>query len=160
RIATNLARDRLRKRKREGYKGPFVPSPIEEAVEQPTPEARYDLTESASLAFLVALEALSAKARAVLILRDVMDYSVEETARVLDMSEGSVKVAHHRARRLLERWEKNRERKAPDEVRAALQRFVIAIASGDAVAAKSMLADDAVCLQDAGGEFFAAGIEL
>lgn len=62
-------------------------------------EGRYDLIESLSLAFLLALEALMPRQRAVLILRDVVEHTVEETAAALDMSVANVKTTHHRARR-------------------------------------------------------------
>lgn len=165
RIASNLARDRLRRRKREGYRGPWVPSPIDEDVLteeraslEPTPEARYDLAESASLAFLLALEALPPKARQVLVLRDVFDCSVEETAQATGLAVSNVKVTHHRARRVLERYEPSR--RDPALATAALTALMTAVASGDLERAKSLLADDAVCLQDGGGEYLAAGIEL
>src|SRR5579859_1118474 len=61
RVAVNLARDALRRRKRRAYVGPWLPFPLEgdafeELVADPAPsaEARYDLRESASFAFLVA----------------------------------------------------------------------------------------------------------
>lgn len=167
RVAMNLARDRLRRRRREGYKGPFVPSPIdqEELAEEraacpPTPEARYDLAESATFAFLLALERLSARARAVLLLRDVFDWSVAEVAEALSITEANVKVVHHRARRLLEGYD--RERGASDPARAseALQSFLAVFAAGDAASLEALFASDAIALQDAGGEYQAAGVTL
>src|SRR3954469_9653521 len=90
RVAMNLARDRLRRRRRESYVGPWLPSPVETGDEGAPPayeppeslgtEARYELLESVSFAFLLALEALGPRQRAVLLLRDVFDYSVRETA--------------------------------------------------------------------------------
>jgi RNA polymerase sigma-70 factor, ECF subfamily len=165
RIATNLACDRLRRRRREGYKGPFVPSPVdddvlleERAAIEPTPEARYDLMESASFAFMVALESLTAKARAVLVLRDVFDCSLDETAEATGLTVANVKVTHHRARKILE------QRAPPPTSRehagAALRALAHAIATGDLEGTKRLLRDDVVCLQDAGGEFVAAGVAL
>ena len=70
-MAVNLCRDVLRRRKREGYTGPWLPGPIETedeppSVEPASTEGRYGLLESVSVAFLLALEALSPKQRAVL----------------------------------------------------------------------------------------------
>jgi RNA polymerase sigma-70 factor (ECF subfamily) len=48
-----------------------------------TTEGRYDMLESVSFAFLLALEALTPQQRAVLLLRDVFDYTVRETATAL-----------------------------------------------------------------------------
>src|SRR5207244_2976494 len=119
-VALNLARDLLRRRRRREYVGPWLPSPIETDVsrqsvaggpanlesdppshEPATLEGRYDLLESVSFAFLVALDRLTPSARAVLLLRDVFDYSIKETAAALDRSEANVKTTHHRARRAM-----------------------------------------------------------
>ncbi|MCA9513264.1 MAG: sigma-70 family RNA polymerase sigma factor, partial [Myxococcales bacterium] len=76
-VALNLGRDALRRRQANSYVGPWLPAPIEIGDEPPCAEAwteegastagRYDLMESVSMAFLVALEALSPKQRAVLL---------------------------------------------------------------------------------------------
>ena len=62
------------------------------------PEARYSDSESISLAFLAALQALPPRQRAVLILRDVLDFSANETTDILDLTLSSVNSALHRAR--------------------------------------------------------------
>src|SRR5262249_8300206 len=89
-VALNLSRDLLRRRKRRDYTGPWLPSPIDPSRDQRNVsdeppahdphalEGRYELLESVSFAFLVALEALTPTQRAVLLLRDVFDYSVHE----------------------------------------------------------------------------------
>ena len=83
-VALNLGRDLLRRRRRRGYVGPWLPAPVDEppAAEGAGPGARYDRLESVTVAFLLALEALTPAQRAVLLLRDVFDYSVRETAGV------------------------------------------------------------------------------
>src|SRR5262249_30903991 len=74
RVVTNLGIDALRRRRRRAYVGPWLPAAIETADDdplaalaspQPDPEQRYGVAESASFAFLVALEALSPRQRAV-----------------------------------------------------------------------------------------------
>src|SRR6185369_3757547 len=105
----NLGRDLLRRRRRRRYEGPWLPALLdtdEMPMDEPptpasdSPAARYDRLESVTLAFLLALEALTPAQRAVLLLRDVFDYSVRETADALDMSETNIKVTLHRARRI------------------------------------------------------------
>jgi RNA polymerase sigma-70 factor (ECF subfamily) len=169
RVAVNLGRDALRRRRRRAYVGPWLPSPIETegAVpsvevaggEGPSTEARYDLLESVSFAFLLALEALTPQQRAVLLLRDVFDYSVRETATALDLSEPNVKTTHHRARRALEPYERARARPSralAAETQAALQRFLQAVTTSDVAAVEALLAEDVCFLSDGGGEFHAA----
>jgi RNA polymerase sigma-70 factor (ECF subfamily) len=168
-VAINLSRDHLRARKRQGYVGPFLPSPVEDLQEEPIAHEphldgppRYELLESVSFAFLIALEALSPSQRAVLMLRDVFDYSVRETASALDMTETNVKVTHHRARAAMERYDEDRKgpQASAETVRAALEAFVSAIASGDVAAVEKLLRDDVRGLSDGGGEFSAARVPI
>jgi RNA polymerase sigma-70 factor (ECF subfamily) len=65
------------------------------------PEARYSDSESISLAFLTALQTLPPRQRAVLILRDVLDFSANETADLLELTVSSVTSALHRGRTTL-----------------------------------------------------------
>src|SRR6185503_6352514 len=62
------------------------------------PELHYTESESISLSFLSALQLLPPRQRAVLILRDVLDFSANETAEVLELTLSSVNSALHRAR--------------------------------------------------------------
>jgi len=162
RVAVNLGRDLLRRRRRAGYVGPWLPSPVETgdaASPDASPEARYDLVESASFAFLLALEALTPRQRAALLLRDVFDLSVREAAEALQVSEGNVKVLHHRARRAMEEYHRTRRRPTraeQEKVAAALQRFAASLAARDIAGAAAALAPDVVLVTDAAGEFHAA----
>jgi RNA polymerase sigma factor (sigma-70 family) len=175
RVALNLGRDLLRCRKRRAYVGPWLPAPIETGDEESPPahepvldgehttEARYDLLESVSFAFLLALEALTPQQRAVLLLRDVFDYSVRETADALDMSEPNVKTTHHRARHAMRAYD--RERRIPtralqERTREALGQFVTSLVSGDVGAIEALLAESVRAVNDAGGEYFAARVPI
>ncbi|MEW5855383.1 MAG: sigma-70 family RNA polymerase sigma factor [Myxococcota bacterium] len=166
-VAINLARDRLRQRKRRRYEGPWLPAPVEGDLEdtaepadaQPLADARYDLRESATLGFLVAVEALSPRQRAVLILQDVLDYTVKETATALEMTESNVKVTLHRARKAMQGYDRQRVLPTPghrERVGAALERFLMCLAAGDVAQAQAMLAHDVRAYSDGGGEVFAA----
>ena len=122
-------------------------------------EGRYDLLESVSFAFLVALEALSPTARAVLLLRDVFDYSVRETAKAIDRSEANVKTIHHRARAAMAAYDGRRQ--IPNEARQtatqhALTRFLECLSTNDVAGVEALLADDVKTTTDGGGEFRAA----
>lgn len=167
RVALNLARDQLRRRKRRGYDGPWLPTPLhdEELTEidlpddAPSAEARYELHESATLAFLLALEALTPGQRAVLLLRDVLGWNVRETAEALELREGNVKTTLHRARAAMRDYDE--ERSALDEegrrrAEAALERFLEAVGSGDEEQLLALLRDDVRIVTDAGGVYSAA----
>jgi RNA polymerase sigma-70 factor (ECF subfamily) len=170
RVATNLGLDALRRRRRRRYPGPWLPAPFEEdgdppaAVSRsPSAEARYALLESVSFAFLLALEALSPRQRAVLLLRDAFDYSARETAEALGLSEANVRVVHHRARRAMAAYDRDRCVPTPERVehtRHALEGFLRALVAGDAAAIEALLADSVRTLTDGGGEVTALHAEL
>jgi RNA polymerase sigma-70 factor (ECF subfamily) len=166
RIALNLATDVFRRRKRDGYVGPWLPSPVEtpeaEVLEEERPEGRYAMLESVSFAFMLALERLTEKERAVLLLRDVFDYSVREAADLLEMSESNVKTTHHRARAALAEYDEARatSKKRAALSEAALRAFLIALASRDPQAIEAVLSPNARSLSDGGGEFTAARIPI
>jgi RNA polymerase sigma factor (sigma-70 family) len=143
RVAVNVARDVLRRRKRRSYIGPWLPTPIETSGEDVLPsfepvvqgqtlEGRYDLMESVSLAFLQALEALTPTQRAVLLLRDVFDYAAAEVAAVLDTSEGNVRIIHHRARHAMDAYDRRQSRPtAPQRERIASDVRTVTDANGE-----------------------------
>jgi RNA polymerase sigma-70 factor (ECF subfamily) len=165
RVAVNLARDRLRRRRRTPYTGPWLPTPLETegetavAVEPAAGEHRYDLLESVSFAFLVALEALSPKQRAVLLLRDVFDYSVRETADAIGASEDNVKQIHLRARRAMGEYDSGRmipTRELQARNKAALDGFIEALLSNDVAQVEALLASSVKAQTDGGGRYHAA----
>jgi RNA polymerase sigma-70 factor (ECF subfamily) len=171
RVATNLGIDALRSRRRRSYDGPWLPTPVEDpeeavtepAWESPDPEARYGLVESSSYAFLVALEALSPRQRAVLLLRDVLGHSALEAAQVIGASEGSIRVLHMRARRALADYDRRRCVPTPElreRHRATLQRFVDCLQAGDARGIEEILAASVETVTDAGGEYTALATPL
>lgn len=171
RVALNLSRDLLRMRKRRGYVGEWLPAPVptENFADPPSydppasaedlPSARYEMLESISFAFLLALEALTPTARAVLLLRDVFDYSTSETAEALGITESSAKVILHRARKAMSSYEKERVAKKSnltEMTKNALERFLFYFGNHDIEGLERLLAEDVVSLSDGGGEVYAA----
>jgi RNA polymerase sigma factor (sigma-70 family) len=164
RVATNLALDALRRRRRD-YPGSWLPAPIgadpgasDEVDPEADPERRYGLAESVTFAFLLALEALTPRQRAVLLLRDVLGHSVRETAELLATSEGGVRVLHLRARRALADYD--RERCVPTPAlrarhREVLERFLHSLVSQDARGLEALLAESVETVTDAAGEYTA-----
>lgn len=164
-VALNLSRDLLRRRKRAAYLGPWLPSPLptEPPLDTAAPDARYSELESVSCAFLVALEALSPSQRAVLLLRDVLGYSVEETAKALATNLSRIKTTHHRAREKLATYDSERVPLSPEHqarVQAALLKLLMAFFQGDVAALEAMLAEDVRALNDSNGEFVAARVPV
>src|SRR5487761_1621283 len=76
---------------------PYPDVLLDEAVSL-GPEARYERTESISLAFVTALQGLPPRQLAVLILRDVLGFHAQEVADMLDTTVDSIKSALKRAR--------------------------------------------------------------
>lgn len=167
RVALNLSRDLLRKRRRREYAGPWLPTPVPSGDVPPSfdvegedsPSARYEMIESMSLAFLYALEALTPTQRAVLLLRDVVGYSTGETAKALGLSSPNVKVHLHRARRRMAEYDARRPVSLSAlraSTKRAIDRFLECIGNRDAEGLEKLLAKDAISLSDGGGEVAAA----
>ncbi|MEM9071047.1 MAG: sigma-70 family RNA polymerase sigma factor [Myxococcota bacterium] len=161
-VALNLARDRLRRRKNAPYVGEWLPEPVlsdELLTEgQRSPEARYELRESLTYAFLRAMEALTADQRAVLLLRDVYELSVREAADALELSESNVKVLAHRARHALRDYDESPCRPDADRVRRtqlAMATLLGCLGRGDVDGARAAMAEDVQVVSDAAGEFTA-----
>ena len=112
-----------------------------------SPEAHYLARESVELAFVAALQHLSAVQRAALILRDVLGFSAAEVADQLDTSTASVNSALQRARKMIDSNTPNQQtvlRELGDQaIGAIVTRWSDAWHAGDVDAIVAMLADDA-----------------
>jgi RNA polymerase sigma-70 factor (TIGR02960 family) len=122
---------------------------LEGAVDAPLgPEARYEQTESISLAFVTALQLLPPRQLAVLVLRDVLGFRATEVAEMLDATTESVNSALKRGRAGLQhRQPASGDREPPPMAEspaeeALVAKFVRAYESADLDALVALLTDD------------------
>ncbi|TDV44223.1 RNA polymerase subunit sigma-70 [Actinophytocola oryzae] len=115
------------------------------ADHQPGPEARYEVRESVSLAFLAALQLLPARQRAVLVLRDVLGFRASEVATMLDTTANAVTSALRRARGALTHELPSVAAPLPNSPRERriVADFSRAFEAGDVDAIVALLTDDA-----------------
>jgi RNA polymerase sigma-70 factor (ECF subfamily) len=144
RIATNVCLNAIEQRKRDRVEPGPCPDELLIGIASPEtgPEARFDLHESISLAFLTVLQVLPPRQRAVLLLRDVLAFRAAEVAALLEMSVPAVTSALQRARDTL-RVSYSSRANAPVPVKL-LERYVRAWEAADVAGLVALLRDDAV----------------
>lgn len=121
------------------------PLPDEWIDDQPHiyPEARYEVRESITLAFIAALQKLPGRQRAVILLCDVMGWRSKEVAKILDMTTAAVNSALQRARGTLKQIERRDiSTRLNKQLSALLERYVNAWESADSAALIAVLRDD------------------
>ena len=169
RIATNACLDFLEKKERRVVEIPITAASTDDtkaiphvAWLQPYPDRLLDRAasgdgepdsvlvrkETIELAFLVAMQLLPPKQRAALILCDVLDWSANEAAELLESSVASVNGALQRARDTLRRFRPARDTQRPasaessDEERALLRRYIELTERNDAHGIAELLRHD------------------
>ena len=168
-ITTNVSLDALDSRKRRGMSSALYPrGDPQAALPQPLktmnwvepfpdtmidwepaiyPEARYEVHESITLAFVAALQHLPGRQRAVLLLRDVLGWNTNEIAKILSMTTAAVNSALQRARLTIhQHWTPLETKKAAlnDEIKTdLLWRYVKAWETADSQALVALLKEDA-----------------
>ena len=151
-VTTRLAIDELRsaRSRREQYVGEWLPEPL--LTDSPDDPARHaEMADSLSLAMLVLLESLSPEQRAVLLLRDVFDYSYAEIARIVGKSESAVRQLASRARGHVEA-RRPRFQTSRQQQEELARRFFAAVQEGDLAGLEALLAHDVVLTGDGGGK--------
>jgi RNA polymerase sigma-70 factor (ECF subfamily) len=121
------------------------PFPDEWIDDQPHiyPEARYEIRESVTLAFVAALQKLPGRQRAVLLLCDVMGWSSSEAAEILDTTTAAVNSALQRARATLKQsGSKSTTMHLNEPLSALLARYVAAWETADSSALIAVLRED------------------
>lgn len=110
------------------------------------PEGRYESREAISLAFITALQLLPPQQRAVVVLRDVLDFPARDVATMLDTTEQAVSSALKRARAALDRHHAG-DRPAPPPADSTVEkelmdRLVRAFEAGDVDGMVALMTDD------------------
>jgi RNA polymerase sigma-70 factor, ECF subfamily len=165
-IATNACLDALDSRRVRGLPREIysrgdpkvpLPQPSQEVIwiepfpdtlidHQPSiyPEARYEVLESITLAFVAALQKLPGRQRAVLLLCDVMGWSSAEAAEILDMTSAAVNSALQRARETMRQPLERKTKPAGLEkhIDSLLARYVAAWEAADSAALVAVLRED------------------
>jgi RNA polymerase sigma-70 factor (TIGR02960 family) len=157
RIATNTCLDTLRRTKRQlvhfgslaevSWLSPYPDRMLDLVVSAADePHAVVVAKETVELAYIAVIQLLPARQRAVLLLRDVLDWSAAQTATALDISVAAANSALQRARATLREQLPDRDapRRAdltPDE-RALLMRYIAAHESGNVADAVELMRED------------------
>src|SRR5579871_3129528 len=116
------------------------------ADEAPGPEARYETKESIELAFVATLQLLPGRQRAILLLRDVLGWAIQEIASLLDLSVAATNSALQRARATMGEPGASgvmRARMTPEAERTLVQQYMGAWERADVQALVDLLKDDA-----------------
>ena len=109
-----------------------------------TPEAAVTARQSIRLAVVTALQELPARQRAVLILRDVVQFSAAEVAELLETTPAAVNSALQRARAHLAEVAPTDDITEPEdrEILALVERYCAAFENGDMAALTALLQAD------------------
>ena len=160
RIATNVCLDLIRRNNRRPrsrsldslgevpWLQPYPDELLDEiAPREEEPDVLAVQRETIELAFLAAIQLLPPRQRAVLILRDVVEWSAKETASQLDMSVPAVNSALQRARATMAAHRPHGRVGSPPpdvtpEERVLLERSIRAHEAADVDALAEMLRDD------------------
>jgi RNA polymerase sigma-70 factor (TIGR02960 family) len=155
-IATNACIDAIRSRGRRApslasvrdvpWLQPYPDRLLDEVAEDP--QAKLVARETIELTFLAVIQLLPPRQRAVLILREVLEWPAKDVADVLEIGVAAVNSALQRARATLRRHlpagrrEDWRASEVTDEERALLERYMRAHESGDTATSLALIADD------------------
>jgi RNA polymerase sigma-70 factor (ECF subfamily) len=149
RVVTRQALNRLRSvsRRREDYVGEWLPEPL---LTSPDIADDVELADSVSIAMLTVLETLGPDERAVFVLREVFEVPYDEIADAVDKPATAVRQIAHRARAHVAA-RRPRMTVSRTEQQQVVERFLLALTTGDLQALMDVLAPDVVLVADGGG---------
>jgi RNA polymerase sigma-70 factor (ECF subfamily) len=137
--------------RRETYVGEWLPEPVDTSAD---PGLGAERAEALEMAILTLLETLSPTERAAYILREAFEYSYQEIADILNLTDANARQIVTRARKRV-----TDGRRAPvgqDEHRRLLEAFIAASRAGDLAALEGLFASDVISRSDGGGVVRAA----
>lgn len=137
-------------KRRVTYVGEWLPEPWLQAADDTIDEVvrRDDI----SYAFLVMLEKLTPLERAVLVLREALDYEYADIAGMLDKTETACRKMLSRAKKKLGGRPASPVPCHPQGERQLVQKWVAALTSGNIEDILALIAEDAVFVTDGGGK--------
>lgn len=130
----------------ETYIGPWLPEPVDTTAD-PTLGAQNG--EALELAVLILLEKLSPNERASYVLREAFDYSYQDIANILQLTESNTRQLVTRARKHIANG--RRAKVSSTEHHRFLDAFLSAAQTGDLAALKDIFVEDVVSITDGGG---------
>jgi RNA polymerase sigma-70 factor (TIGR02957 family) len=149
RVVTRQALNQMRtlSRRREQYVGEWLPEPL---LTSPDIAEDVQLAESVSIAMLTVLETLGPTERAVFVLREVFELPYGEIAEAVGKSAVTVRQIARRAREHVAA-RRPRVRVSRSEQQAVVERFLLALRTGQLQQLMELLAPDVVFIADGGG---------
>ena len=158
RVVTRQALNRLRtlSRRREQYVGEWLPEPL---LTSPDVAEDVELAESVSIAMLTVLETLGPTERAVFVLREVFEMPYGEIAEAIGKSAATVRQLARRAREHVAA-RRPRVQVSRSEQQAVVERFLVALRTGQLQELMEIMAPDVVLIADGGGLVAAARVPI
>jgi RNA polymerase sigma-70 factor (TIGR02957 family) len=149
RVVTRQALNQMRtlSRRREEYVGEWLPEPL---LTSPDVAEDVELAESVSIAMLTVLETLGPTERAVFVLREVFEMPYGEIADAVGKSAAAVRQIARRAREHVEA-RRPRVQVSRSEQQAVVERFLVALRTGQLQELMAVMAPDVVMIADGGG---------
>lgn len=155
RIATNACLDFLRRTPRQApsartfaelpWLEPYPDRLLDELPAATTPESAMVDRETIALGYLALIQRLPPRQRAILILRDLLDWSAADTASALETTIAAINSGLQRARETMEAAEGGgglQARKPTEKERALLAAFIDAHQRADVAASVALMRED------------------
>ncbi|WP_157680590.1 sigma-70 family RNA polymerase sigma factor [Bacteriovorax sp. Seq25_V] len=155
RVTTNKAIDALKKayRKREIYTGTWLPEIMPDSLI--TWEDDLDIKESLNTSFLILLENLSPKERAVYLLSEIFEYNSHEVSELLNSTESNCRKIKQRAKEKIKNRNLAKSETSEESLKIVRELFdALRLGHNDIV--ENLLLPDSEFWSDGGGKVSAA----